>query len=69
MTKILKGVDSIYMTETSLFITGTPLDDNEDSLGHNCDEMGCSSFEHVLAMVPLSCVIKGYNPAIQEEDV
>lgn len=43
--------DRIIITKRGeVIITGYPDWDDE---GHNCDEMGCSSVEHVLIRVPL----------------
>lgn len=44
----LEGVESVYMSDREIVITGTP-DDNDDS--HDCDALGCSSVNHVLIRV------------------
>lgn len=39
----LKDVDGVYVKGNEVIICGTP----EDEI-HNCDEMGCGTFSHVL---------------------
>ena len=43
--------DRIIIARGEVIVTGYPDWDDE---GHNCDEMGCSSVEHVILRVPLS---------------
>lgn len=46
MLRILKNVDVIITDDERLFVIGIVPDD--DDAGHNCDEMGCDSVQHVL---------------------
>ena len=41
----IKSVNGVFMSNDEVVITGHPKDDDEL---HNCDEMGCSSVNHVL---------------------
>lgn len=44
--RILKNVDVLITDDNRILVTGSlPCDDDE---WHNCDEMRCSSFRHVL---------------------
>ena len=40
----MDGLNAVYVGHGRIIITGMP---SEDEF-HNCDEMGCSSLEHVL---------------------
>lgn len=43
-----KGVvTGIYVSADEIVVCGIP---NEDDEEHNCDQMGCSSVSHVLAI-------------------
>lgn len=41
----IKAVNGVFASENEMVITGTPDEDDET---HNCDELGCSSVNHVL---------------------
>jgi hypothetical protein len=62
--KRILGVGSVFIAGNEIIITGR-LEDSEDS-AHNCDEMECSSIEHVLLRGQFRFYEKGYNEAIQE---
>jgi len=40
----IEGLNAVYVGRGQIIITGMPSEDGS----HNCDEMGCSSLEHVL---------------------
>lgn len=44
-----------YTNGYQIVVIGCPPTDLEetDSLYHNCDEMGCSSLDHVVARIPV----------------
>lgn len=68
MIRKLKEVENVYLTESELIITGNPITiDDDDEYSHNCDQMGCSSCEHILLKMPLIYVLRGYNELLQEE--
>ena len=41
----LKNIDSVFISDGKIVITGWP---DEDDESHNCDAMGCSSVSHVI---------------------
>jgi len=59
----LLGVQAVYVRDDEILITGYPEED--DDTAHNCDEMECSSMEHVLLRG--RSLKKGYNEGMQEE--
>ena len=61
--KQIKNVEAVYISGNEIIITGAP-DDNDE--GHNCDEMGCSSLEHILLRGCFRWVTKGYTEQLQE---
>ena len=44
-----------YTNGYQIIIVGQPVDEvsEDDPLYHNCDAMGCSSLEHVIARIPV----------------
>lgn len=44
-----------YTNGYQIVVLGSPPSDQgeDDPLCHNCDEMGCSSVEHVIARIPI----------------
>lgn len=58
----LLGVQAVYVRDDEILITGYLEDDDT---AHNCDEMECSSMEHVLLRG--RSLKKGYNEGMQEE--
>lgn len=62
--KKIKDVDSVYICGNEIIITGSPVDDDE---AHNCDFMGCGSFEHILFRGVCRWMEKGYTEELQEE--
>jgi hypothetical protein len=42
----MKNVTAVFMGDDEIVILGTP--DEEVNDLHNCDDMGCSSVEHVI---------------------
>ncbi|MWV44808.1 hypothetical protein GRF59_14400 [Paenibacillus sp. HJL G12] len=51
---------TVYMSHQEIVVTGIPADEES----HNCDQMGCSSVEHVIFRSPLPNKI----PYYYEED-
>lgn len=41
----LKNIDSVFISDGKIVITGEP---DEDDESHNCDAMGCTSVSHVI---------------------
>jgi len=43
-----------YTNGNQIVVLGDPpILEEDDPLSHNCDEMGCSSVEHVVARIPI----------------
>lgn len=50
-------IHNVYITNTGeIIVTGEPMDENKQTY-HNCDEMGCSSLEHILLKADVSDVL------------
>ena len=49
---------SVYYKDGRLIICGRPVND------HDCDEMGCSTLEHVLVRASMAYICKGLATAI-----
>jgi len=64
--KILNGVENVYLTDEHIIITGSLVDGDDDQ--HNCDEMGCSSTEHIIFKACIENVKRAYNKELQEKD-
>ena len=64
--KEVKNISSVFMCGNEIVITGTPVDEDEK---HNCDEMGCSSVEHILLRGQFRFVQKGYSEDLQEVEI
>lgn len=61
--KEIKGVHGVFIRGTEIILTGCPAEDDE---GHNCDEMGCGSLEHIIFRGCLCLMKKGYEEEKQE---
>ena len=61
--KLLMNVENVYINRNKIVITGYP--DGEDET-HNCDEMGCSSYVHVMIRAEMVNVKKGYDEVMHE---
>lgn len=65
--KRIIGIGNVYIRENEIIITGNP--EEEEDFYHNCDEMGCTSVEHVLLRGQFRFLQKGYDAAKQEKVV
>ena len=64
--KEIKGVQGVFIRGAEIVITGCPAEDAE---GHNCDEMGCGSAEHIIFRGCLCLMNKGYTAELQEAEM
>ena len=62
--KQLLNVEKVLVCGNEIMIIGQPEDSDDES--HNCDQMGCSSIEHVLYRGCCYSALKGYTEATQE---
>ena len=64
--KRIQNVSSVYLCGNEIIIFGEPEDSEDDA--HNCDEMGCSSVQHVLLRGCFRFIKKGYSEDKQEQE-
>lgn len=62
--KELLNVEKVLVRGNEFVIIGQPEDSNDES--HNCDQMGCSTVEHVLYRGCCYAALKGYTESTQE---
>lgn len=62
--KQILNVEKVLLCGNEILIIGQPEDDNDEN--HNCDQMGCSSVEHVLFRGCFYVALRGYTPETQE---
>ena len=62
--KQLLNVEKVLVRGNEIMIIGWPQDGDDEN--HNCDQMGCSSIEHVLYRGCCYAALKGYTESAQE---
>ena len=62
--KKIKNVDSVFISGNEIIVFGEPK--NSEDENHNCDEMGCSSVNHILLRGCFRWMEKGYSAEFQE---
>ena len=38
----------VHLESKDIIVFATPSEFDDEETGHNCDEMGCSSFDHIV---------------------
>ena len=59
----IKNIEKVFLRGNEIIVTGSP---DDDDANHSCDQMGCSSVEHILLRGYVNNLEKGYTPQLQE---